>query len=508
MGDAIQRPPLPSWANIDDIAPFLFEAPHMTQVPDFRTHYGSPYTCDPRWKHVQLSVRDFYNFGDARFPEQPPGAEALRAFYHNNQPFTVAERSQLRRLRTSDDVDPHHLHQLVTLFYVPLHVRAPLEDTPAQPPKRKRICTQVPGPTERFRMWFMVQGKAPWLGSKEVSYGATSLSTVTGTDKFKCNDHLFDEDMGRLAKGVESSTSRIPLHHGTYFESEACWVASFVLGMFICECGMIPDSRRGTSRMSPDRLGYVPPWVAWSRWMLHQSPDTLRRIMIEAKCPPYGVYQHGHDPSVWSYAHCVVQCYRMQVTDQMQKADLPANLFNVYWHMNQWAPKKRVAGTDVFLVAEQLITMVFRHDAYVQVAYEHLDTHIESLKRDERPARLYPGDVPVPYLDMMPVAHVRFFIFGAHVPGHGECNHTQVNAQKGRHAATYSCVCCRTGNSHMHRKPVPWSEVRWTARARLDRNVGPRPDNWVGCWPPVMGSHIEWFYDALPIRMTSQMLDP
>jgi len=509
----IVRPPLPSWVSVDDIPLLLVESVScMTQVPDFRTNYGSPYTVDPLLKHVQLSVRDFYNFGDVRFAEQAPGAQALRDFYHNNRPVGMPQ--QPRRLRTSADVNPHHLHQLVTLFYVPLHARAPLEDTPAATPKRKIICDTVPGPAERFRMWFTVQGYVVWFSDKEISYGATTLSTVIGTDKFKFNDHLFEEDMMRLAKGVESSTSRIPLYHGTYFETEACWVASFVLGIFICECGMIPDSQRSASRMSPDRLCYVPSCVAWSRWMLYQRSDKLKHIAMEAKCPPYGVYQYGHNPKVWPYAHCVVQCYRTQLTDQTKKADLPANLFNVYWHMNQWARRKRVAGTDVFLVSEQLITMVFRNDAYAEVAYKHLDAHIDAIKRDTHPKRLHADDVDVPDLVMMPIAHVRFFIFGADVAGHGECNHTIVTSQKQKAGGgvppftSYSCACCRTGNSNMHRKPVPWDDVCWTARSPTDRNVGPRPDDWTGCWPPVMGSHIEWFHDALPIRMTAEMLDP
>jgi hypothetical protein len=547
--DVDRRVPLPAWfiseQNIVDrgILSLLTEPPAWENHPFphfYENEHGvSPYTLDPRLQHITtLSMRDFYNFGDARFQQQAPGAAAARKYFQTNMPFAEpsmrpvvagAPSSVQPRLRTTQDIDADALHRLVTLYRrMPLEEREPAgKILPEQPRRVKQRVTQVPGPEERVRMWIDGQHTPAWFDSKAVSDGATTLAIVLGVSKFDSNDNLWQKEHGLISQGEQCGEDLFPLYHGTHFETETCWIVAMVLGLFSTDaCGMIPDPYLVHSRMSPDRLTVVPPWIAWNHWMLQQRRrrygDFLRRLLIEAKSPIHGVYTFGEISPAWVYRHYVPVMYRSQTTDQMFKADLEGNLFSAYWHMNEKSPMRRVAGTDAFLVSEVLVTLILHNDAYVAIAHAALKDHAT---RKTCPPRRKPGDFKMPALTMLPIMHVRFFICGRDPAASdflGQCHHmlatppstSRVGAPYANAAAaatfqppTYSCVCCKPLASHgnVHRLAVPWTDVQWTQRERADPNVGPRPTNWPTAWfwPPRMGSHIEWFHNAEPVVLES-----
>jgi hypothetical protein len=295
---------------------------------------------------------------------------------------------------------------------MPLHAQPPRNGKPAQSRKRKQWITEIPPPAKRMRMFFTKQGTKPWIDDRDGNAGATSLAIVIGVSKFNTNDALWQEDMGLIAQGEQSAHDLFPLAHGTFYEPETCWIASFLLGVYIAECGMVPDPRRAHSRVSPDRLVVVPPWIAWNHWMM-RNPNILSRILMEAKSPIHKMYTSEVITPKWAYDHFIPRMYRPQCVDQMAKFNVPANLFVVYGHANAWNPMRRVAGTNVFLVSEMLITLVFRNDAYADILYKYLDEHVQSQTDGAScPPRLEKNAVKVPPLRMMPILHARFFICG------------------------------------------------------------------------------------------------
>jgi hypothetical protein len=488
-------------------------AAHLRE-PDYQRAWGSC-TSDPALKRVRVTPPHFYNFGDARFVEQGAWAPAARRFYLHDDPF-AGHAPHARRVRTVHDVDARLLHELVTLFPMPRYAFDPQRDAPEVPPARKQLQQRVPDPLRRLQLFFMPH--AEQLRERPTTHGATTLSGMAGVDKFDDNVALHQRDAGDMGREAQRARDMQRMHHGCFFEEEACCVAAFVLDLLTLKCGIIPDARIAASRMSPDGLCLVPPWVAWNAWMLRAAPPLLH-LMMEAKAPERGVYRSLNlpDDAHWPYAHHVPYNYRTQVTDQTRKTAMPGNLFNAYWKFDHTVPIQRVCGTNVFLVAEQMVTLVLRSDEYVRVALALRDAHQARVEAgDAPPGALKPGDVPFLPLRMLPVVHVRFFIVDPRAAARdaadprGERAHQRVPRDPRRTWFDhYACACCQTTRSDVHIFRVPWDEVRWTQRT--DENVGSHaPVGWPvdAAWPPLMGSHVQFYPDAVPVEMTMQQLDP
>jgi hypothetical protein len=70
--------------------------------------------------------------------------------------------------------------------------------------------------------------------------------------------------------------------------------------------------------------------------------------------------------------------------------------------------------------------------------------------------------------------------------------------------AAYACRCCDVSrtDASLHLGVVPWNEVRWVRRRVTDRNVGARPTEWRGAWPPYMGIALRFYPDAQPVDVS------
>jgi hypothetical protein len=180
-------------------------------VPYFRLDWGSPWTTDPALKHLDFKPWHFYNFADARFKDQPPHAEWLRNEFLRCDPIHFRHWPHPRRIRTAADISRPLLHQLITLFPMPVYAR-PQKETTGGKARVKVIPTEHPDFNARVEMYFVQQGTTKWLGLRV--YGASAKAPWAGIDHYTFNDLMYDEDIGMLAKPPESINNQFPMYHG------------------------------------------------------------------------------------------------------------------------------------------------------------------------------------------------------------------------------------------------------------------------------------------------------
>jgi len=355
----------------------------------------------------------------------------------------------------------------------------------ARTPKVKVWRLQFPSADVEHAWRHLPQNSPEWHAARAESSGASSLYRLMGYDEYRASYCLWMEDTGLVAEPERSIDECFATDQGHDYENEGLEFTEALLGCKIAPTGLWLHPTKPFVHASPDGLVTFPDVSS----VLH--PCLLQcslRGLWEHKLRIHGLVQNRQGVAHWGFPHALKICYILQMMSQMSCTKTDWTILTNMWRFSEVSGVRpmphgpfaydehgkplleRPDTPGCWIVSTIQLSIVWYAPKIAEQLYRLLWEHMQACKRKEKPRKVDEMEADGPFR-WCPLLHGVAYLTGS--------------PSSVRFASEMFDPACIV--RHIDSKE-------------------PRPDCWIGEWPPRVRVETRTFCHIKPMTWTLHMM--